>query len=284
MTERPVDPTVPVLAAPEPESVPGPSGDPHVETHATFWQRIEDATREQPRGDGFDAWESSFQRPTARGTSAAAPASQGPVTERPDTGDHDPLVTWSAPTEQRSGGMGNDDAWGIPATGADSGRGDATDAAEDAVVSSVTIDPAGTTADSTADDLMLDSAPAAPGRDQPTDASASLPSKSGEGHTSSAADRTPVGGEMAIGGSLLSELGAVAATLDDAAGGDRPEFDRQVTQLREILEQARSRPRDLDTMIRLSEKLETITELVEDHQRMARATREAARRLGGPAR
>lgn len=311
MTERPSDPTAPVTAVAEPAVPPGSSfspppamatarpevqretrsedqaADPHVETHATFWQRIEEATREQPRGDGFDAWETRFQRPAATGETAASPATPMSGDGRSGTSDPDPLVTWTGGAAERANDPG--DGWGSPAEStpvwddlattadrvvvADDGMSVDAVSAGDPLPPDAPVD----TVKSTDADEVIE------GDDVADGSTAPLAEDTHFAHddpTRGPADRDRVAGE----GSLLGEMRALATSLDTAAGRERPEFDRQVGELREILERARSRPRDIDTMMQLSERLDTITELAASHERMAAALREAARQLGGPAR
>ncbi len=289
MAERPADPTAPVFASGEPAMTSArdetATAGARVETHGTFWQRIEEATSQPPRGDGFDAWETRFQRPRTRDEPVVTPVGSQSSSDAA-AGDDTALATW--PGGERGQSTAGDVEWSSTGPIQRPGWVDAADAAGPEGGNPV--------APESSDDRVIDHAAAAPvatGDIGVGDASVgtglagTMPNgpATGEAAPADPGDAPTIAPDRPVaGGSLLAGLHALATSLTAAANGDQPDFDRQVGELREILERARSRPRDIDMMMQLSDRLDTITELAASHERMSGALREAARQLGGPVR
>lgn len=83
------------------------------------------------------------------------------------------------------------------------------------------------------------------------------------------------------GKSLMSELGQVAQLLADARPAPDPAITSQMDELREAIEDARERPREIDAMLAISARLEVIDNVIAANERMEMAIMEALIALRG---
>lgn len=83
------------------------------------------------------------------------------------------------------------------------------------------------------------------------------------------------------GNSLMSELGQVAQLLAEARPAPGPAITSQMDELREAIEDARERPREIDAMLAISARLEVIDNVIAANERMETAILQALIALRG---
>lgn len=181
----------------------------------SFWDRIEDATQDQPPADASPRWETSAEPVEATSPEVVA---TDPVDEESseETSDATPTVAVESSTEP----------------------------------------------------------------DQPVDEIAWVANVPEE-HRPETASIDVMEPSEPRGESLIAELDSVGRHLADARQPDDAAFATQLSELRRVIEDARDRPREIDAMLAISDRLETITDLLAANERMATAIDRAVRSLRG---
>ena len=98
-------------------------------------------------------------------------------------------------------------------------------------------------------------------------------------HDDAQGEALTAGEEIGPGTSVLSALNRVVRLLEEARPGDDEALTIQVSELQAAIRDARERPREIDAMLAISTRSETITAILRANERMATTIDAALRTL-----